>query len=115
MASRSQDEYITGTEPANGERSGATPGSKQLPIGARIDSAADRCIIRLSVRREDVTVQKETFVAGVATVRRARVGDAERIGDTVRAERLRVDVDGDVSVVRNNDIARVREEREEAR
>lgn len=115
MASRPRDEQNTGTEPANGGRSDNAPGGKYLPVDAQVDASTDRCIVRLSVRREDVTVQKETFVAGVATVRRVRVGDVEHIGDTVRAEQLRVDVDGDVSVIRQNDVARVREEREEPR
>ena len=115
MATHPPEGNPTGTVPAGGGPPSEKPGAKCLPVDARVDAAADHCVIRLSVKREDVKVSKETFVAGVATVRRVRVDDVERVGDTVRAERLRVDVDGDVSVVRQNDVARVPEEREEAR
>ena len=114
MARSSEEANVFGTEPAHGGPSVDDRAGKYLPLDARIDAGADRYIIRLPVRRENVTVHREAFVAGTATVRRVQVDEVEQVGDTVRAERLRVDVDGDVSVIREGDLARAPEDREQA-
>lgn len=100
----------------------ATPGEVEdgltlgyLPLEARTESGRGRSVIRVSLKKQEVTVRKEAFVSGTATVRKVPVSDVERVGDTLRTERLRVDVDGDVSVLRERDIARAPEDREQAR
>ena len=86
-----------------------------LPLNARVETGLDRCVIRVQVRREEITVHRETFVSEIATVRRVPIEGEERVGETLRAERLAVDVEGDVRVAREDDMASAPEDREQAR
>ena len=70
-----------------------------LPLQARIERGLTGITVRLPVRAEHVTVEKQTVIAEEVVVRTGEVTEVERLSDTVRREELRVDTEGDLETV----------------
>jgi len=95
---------------AGGEAQAPGPGSsalgfdipeltrRTLALEADRQSLGNVLTIRLPVRAEDVTVDKQAFVTEEVAVRPSRVDDVVRIEETIRREQLRVDTRGDVEI-----------------
>jgi stress response protein YsnF len=69
---------------------------KTLPLEARVEQLGDATVVRLTLRAEEVRIEKETFVSERVAVRKARVRDTEAVRETVRREELVVNTGGDV-------------------
>jgi stress response protein YsnF len=63
----------------------------RLPFGGHVERTSDGWEVRLPLRREVVSVSKETVVAERVRVRRAAVEDTERIQTTLRREQARIE------------------------
>lgn len=70
-------------------RAAASSAKRVLPLDAHVE-ATDGCwSIQLPVRAEQITVEKQTYVAERVIVRRREAREAVRHDDTVRREELR--------------------------
>ena len=69
-----------------------------LPLEARVEPARGGWTIRLPVRREHVTVDKQPVVVEEVAVQVRHVQDLVRLEDTVRREELRAETEGDLEV-----------------
>jgi uncharacterized protein (TIGR02271 family) len=70
--------------------------SAPLALEARTEHDGQGWTISLPVRSEHVRVDKRVVVAERVVVRTHQTTDVERIDTTVRRERLRVDIEGDL-------------------
>jgi hypothetical protein len=62
-----------------------------LPFGGHVERTPDGWEVRLPLRREVVSVSKQTVIAERLRVRRAAVEDTERIQTTLRREQARIE------------------------
>ena len=82
-----------------------------MPLEAHVEGAPDNCVVRIPLMKQEVTVEKQTFVVERASIRWVPVQDVERIHDTLRAEELRTETEGDLEVAPGNEAIRPREDR----
>jgi stress response protein YsnF len=75
-----------------------------LPLDARVEHVDGATVVRMTVRVEDVRVEKETFISERVAVRKARVRDTEAVRETVRREELVVNTGGDVERTQRLDL-----------
>jgi uncharacterized protein (TIGR02271 family) len=71
------------------------PRRRGLPLDASMERWAGGWAIRLPVRVEHVSTEKQTVVAEEVTIRRGEVDDVVAVREPVRRERLVVDAEGD--------------------
>ena len=69
-----------------------------LALESRLIQAGANWTVRLPVRREQVTVTRETVVIERVTALRETIGDRAHIEDSIRRETVRVDTDGEVKL-----------------
>ena len=72
--------------------------ARSLPLEAEVQPFNGGWWVRLPVRAEQITIDKEVVVSEEVTLRTKQVEDVVRVEDTVRREELRVDSEGDVEV-----------------
>ncbi|HZR99722.1 MAG TPA: DUF2382 domain-containing protein [Chloroflexota bacterium] len=94
-----RDEVTSSYPAARGRSSQPTlPRGTRLPLQAYVETTPYGCTIRLPVRLERVTVEKQPVVVEEVLVRTEHMRDTARLDDTVHREELRVDTEGDVRV-----------------
>jgi stress response protein YsnF len=74
------------------------PARRPLPLEGTLESLGDGWLVRLPLRAETVTAERQTVVAEEVTIRRGEVQDVVEVGDSVRREQLDVRTEGDVEV-----------------
>ena len=70
----------------------------QLPLEAEIERSTHGWVIRLPVRAEEVTVEKQSVAVERVAIRTRQVEEVVEVDETVRREQLQVETDEDVDV-----------------
>lgn len=78
-------------EPSRGDR-------RTIPLEAVPTSTGHGWAIRLSVRAEQVTVEKQVVVSEEVVISGRQVGDVARLEAEVRREELRTSTEGEIEV-----------------
>jgi stress response protein YsnF len=78
-------------EPVGSPRRAVMAEPRWLPLGEQVEQTEDGWSIRVPLRREFVSVEKQTVVAERVTIRRRAVEHTERLETSLQREKLRLD------------------------